>query len=94
MTSHDIKYKKLFAREFEILEENIDALSGDPLDYETLFDKYKKLNKDYGSLLSNSRRMTRMGDISQEKLTREFKRLAGQVTQLPKLITSKAMLTV
>ena len=75
MTNSDIKYKKLFAREFEILKENTAILGGTPPDYETLFDKYKKLNKDYGSLLKNSARMTRMGDRFQEKLNQEYKRL-------------------
>ncbi len=75
MTDHDIKYKKLFAREFEILEKNRAALDGDPLDYETLLNNYKKLSRAYGSLLNNSRRMTKMGDLSHARLSREFRRL-------------------
>ena len=75
MPKNDIKYKKLFAREFEILEKNRAALDGAPLDYDTLLNNYKKLNRAYGNLLNSSRRMTKMGDLSHARLNREFKRL-------------------
>ncbi|SLM28302.1 conserved hypothetical protein [Desulfamplus magnetovallimortis] len=75
MKNSDDKYKKLFASEYEILEKNRAALDGEPLEYKTLFENYKKLHKNYRSLLKSASRMTKMSDISQEKLNKEFKRL-------------------
>lgn len=75
MTDKNIKYEKLFAREFGILEENEQILNDDTIDHLSLFRHYKKLHKHYRSLLKSATRMTKTGDIAQEKLSREFKRL-------------------
>ena len=75
MVDRDVRYEKLFAREFEILEKNRAILDDGTLDHDTLFKHYKKLHKHYRSLLKSTARITKMSDISQEKLNQQFKRL-------------------
>ncbi len=75
MDDQDIKYDRLFSREFEILEKTRQILDDNTVDHKTLFREYKKLYTYYRNLINSSSKLIRMGDISHEKLNRDIKRL-------------------